>query len=116
MAPATNSLPVPLSPRMRTVALVGATVRISVAQGGHGRGFADDLVEAHDLADAGAQDGDLLALAIVPGAPGDGLAEPFGVERFGQVIDGARLDGLDRQLRGVVGRDHEDRQLRACGP
>ena len=46
MALATSSLPVPLSPVISTVELVGATERTMLEERGHGRGDADDAVEA----------------------------------------------------------------------
>ena len=89
-APATSSLPVPLSPRISTVASVGATVWISCAQFAHLRGFADDLVEAVGFAGAGAQGGVFLEQPVALGAAGDGVEQFLGREGFGEVIDGAR--------------------------
>ena len=45
------------------------------------------------------------------GATGDGVEQFLRRERLGQIIDGAGLDGFDRQLGRGVGGDHQERRV-----
>ena len=108
IARATTSLPVPVSPVIRMVLLVAATVSSSLNRRAIGAALADDRVEAITLVELGAQVGVL------------GLQSPLferGVQRvqqfvdlkgFGDEIRRAALDRFDRMFDRAISR-HDDR-------
>ncbi len=112
MALAMSSLPVPLSPWMRTVERLGATWAT------RSKTFSMDLALAHDVGEVVALlEGALELQVLFFGAmAGDGGAD---VGQQLLVVPGlldevfrAGADGFDDVVHGAVGGDHDDRQLR----
>ena len=115
MARATSSLPVPLSPVIRTVELVGATARTisnSVAIAGEtpitgrARGPGPTSRLEPDV---------LLAQAAVGERVAHDDPQLVDVERLQDVGFGAQLAGGDGRLGGAVRGHHHDRGLRRGG-
>ena len=74
----------------------------------HARGFTNDLVEPIGFSGACFQGG-IFHQELVPlRTAGNCMEELFGRERFSEVIDGARFDRLDSQLRRGIRGDHQD--------
>jgi hypothetical protein len=90
---------------------VGATLWISCAVPASW-GFADDLVELVNLGGARARVAFSRMQAWRSAQRETAWRSSSGAKRLGQIINGAGLDGLDRQLGGGVGGDHEERGVR----
>ena len=106
MARAASSLPVPVSPRISTVALVGAMACSRLMTSCILRAVADDALKAETLVELAAQ------VAVGPRQP-----QPFGrpvhdgpqlghVHRLGEVVGGALLDGLHGGFYVAVAGNH----------
>src|SRR4051812_40924866 len=106
---AMSSLPVPDSPRMRTVALGRSRLLHQLENGLQFRRFADHPVQAEPLVDALSQRPRVaLQTALLDGF-GEKDEERLDRDRLGQVVLGARLHRLDRRLDlGERGHDDED--------
>ena len=111
MALATSSLPVPLSPVMSTVELVGATERTMVEDRRHGGGDAHDAVQAVRVSELGLEEEVLLLeLLALEGVAHDDL-QLVHVEGLDQVVVGPELQGGHRGLRGAEGGHDDDDRL-----
>ena len=101
MARATTSLPVPLSPVMRTVASVGATISISSVTFFMAGLLPMSSMLGEDLLQVFAQADHFAAGALVLQRIGDQVRELVGVDRLGDVVVGAELQrlhgGVDRR-------------------
>ena len=86
MACATSSLPVPLSPVMSTLALVGAHLLDDVEDLLHRRTRADDVVEAEVLFEARAKLGGLVAQGAALERTAEDEHELVDLERLGEVV------------------------------
>ena len=78
----------------------------------HFQALTDNFLEAVGFAGACAEAGVLLQEPVPLGAAGDGVEEFFRRKRLGQIVNRARLDGLDRELGCGEGRDHQHGQVR----
>ena len=116
MALAMSSLPVPLSPWMRTVERLGATCAIEVEDAQHDFAFADDVGEVVALLE-GALELEIFFFGLVAGDGGADVGEQFFVvPRLLDEVFRAGADGFDDVVDGAVGGDHDDRQSRAGAP
>ena len=78
----------------------------------HLRALTDDATRGGELLDLAAQPHVLgLEPPLLDGAPYQ-VTEFVGVDRLGDVVEGALLEGLDRGLDRCVGRDHDHDQVR----
>ena len=77
--------------------------------------FADDVLQVISFVRLRAQGYVFLEQAIVFSATRDGVQQFLRRKRFGEVINGTRLDGFHRQLGCGVSGDHQDRQSRPVG-
>ena len=119
MAPAISSLPVPVSPRIRTVVLLLATfftmarTRLQRAAGAH------DSVEVVDVLLRVPEILDLVAQAPVLDGLFDLELHLLDFEGLLHVVEGADLHGLDRGMDGAERRHQDDRRRRVkrlCRP
>ena len=115
MARATSSLPVPLSPRISTVASVLATCSINSRTFRMGGLWPTISLIAGHFVDGSPQ----LQVLLVQSPLGQGLghhvAELLRIDRLGDVIRRAQFQGPDRRIDGGIGRDHDhDRRGRGA--
>ena len=114
IARATSSLPVPLSPGMKTVASVGATFSMVCEHGAHRRRLADDARRSGRRGGVGAQRLGLGLGALAGAALGAQLERALDLERAPprartacEEVERAELHRLDRGLDGAErGDDH----------
>ena len=86
----------------------------------HRRAVADDLVDGHQLVDRLAELRVLLAEPPLLQGPQDQMAEFVGIDRLGDVVEGALLQGPHRRVDRGEGGDHDHGRLRVdaagCAP
>ena len=115
-ARATSSLPTPLSPVMSTVVLKSAIFVMVRKMSCHRRALREDRLELALLADLLAERAVLAAqrLALL------GLAQRehdlVGLERLADVVVGAGLHRLEREVDVAVRAHHDDRRRVAASP
>ena len=109
MARLTSSLPVPLSPVMSTLALVGATLSMSLIEPLHRRARADHLVAGLELARASARrcgSGARCWMHVL-----DADQHALAVQRLLEEVARAELDGVHRVVHRGVAADDDHRQV-----
>ncbi len=111
MALAMSSLPVPLSPWIRTVERLGATCATRSKTLQHDFALAHDVGEVVALLE-GALELKVLFFGAVAGDGGADVGEQlFVVPGLLDEVFRAGADGFDDVVDGAVGGDHDDRQL-----
>ena len=113
IARASTSLPVPLSPRIRTVEARLRRGARELQRLLHRRARAGDVVELEPLAERLAQHRVLAHHLLLRHDLLHQQAQLLRVERLDDVVVGAELHRLDRRLDGGERRDHHDRHARA---
>ena len=111
MALAMSSLPVPLSPWMRTVERLGATWATSVEEAQHGVALADDVLEVVALLERALELDDLFFGAVAGDGGADVGEQLLVVPGLLDEVLGAGADGVHHVADRAVGGDHDDGKL-----